>query len=99
MGSLSTAARSGRSPGDRDCSPSSDARRRRPSRPGVQFNRHMESNALAKMQVEAEVKDTFRRAPKRAMVKARVEAILKMSIELHPCSGAEVSGMGPPVRC
>ena len=38
------------------------------------------------MQVKAGVKDAFRKAPDRAMVKVRAKAILKMSIELHPRS-------------
>ena len=50
----------------------------------MQFNRHLEFKARVRAQVKAGVKDVFRKAPDRVMVKARVKAVLKMSIELHP---------------
>ena len=36
------------------------------------------------MCVKAGVKNAFKKAPDRAMVKARAKAVFKMSIELHP---------------
>ena len=44
--------------------------------------------ALVRAQVKAGVKDLFRKAPDRAMVKVWVQAVLKMSTELHPCAVA-----------
>ena len=46
------------------------------------------------MQVEAGVKDAFRKALDRAMVIARVKAILKVSIELQPCRSFLVKERG-----
>ena len=48
----------------------------------MQFNRHLEFKACVRAQVKAGVKDAFGKAPDRAMVKARVKAVLQMSIEL-----------------
>ena len=42
--------------------------------PGGQFNRHLEFKAWVKAQLKAGVKDAFRKAPDRAMVKAWVKA-------------------------
>ena len=42
--------------------------------PGVQFNRYLEFEARVKAQLKAGVKDPFRKASDKAMVKARVKA-------------------------
>ena len=43
--------------------------------PGVQFNRHLKFKSW----VQAQVKDSFRNAPDRAMVKASVKAVQNVS--------------------
>ena len=41
----------------------------------MQFNRHLEFKASVKAQVKAGVKDAFRKAPNRKMVRVQVKAI------------------------
>ena len=41
----------------------------------MQFNRYLEFKAWVKAQVKAGVKDAFRKAPDRAMVKVRVKSV------------------------
>ena len=45
--------------------------------PGVQFNRHLEFKALVEAQVKAKVKDMFRKASDRAMVKVGFKVQVK----------------------